>query len=82
MKIEDEQSIFWKGDLKDDCLARWRGILLRAEWIHEYYCWCVYDIEKDATTNKMNLSRQSECNALFQKGYSNLNPMDTKFPTA
>ena len=34
----------WIGDLNDDCTARWRGLLLRAEWMDdEIWWWCVYD---------------------------------------
>jgi len=38
------QQIIWKGDLKDDCTAKWSGLMLRAEWMDEdYWWWCVYD---------------------------------------
>ena len=29
-----EETIDWYGDLDDDCCAQWRGMLLRAEWMH------------------------------------------------
>ena len=33
----------WEGDLKDDCLARWSGLLLRAECMEEgVWWWAVY----------------------------------------
>ena len=39
------QPIKWNGDLKDDCTAKWSGLMLRAEWMDEdYWWWCVYDI--------------------------------------
>jgi len=39
------QPIIWNGDLKDDCTAKWSGLMLRAEWMDEdYWWWCVYDI--------------------------------------
>ena len=39
------QSIKWNGDLKDDCTAKWSGLMLRAEWMDEdYWWWCVYDM--------------------------------------
>ncbi|WP_299444177.1 hypothetical protein [uncultured Aquimarina sp.] len=38
------QQIIWEGDLKDDCTAKWSGLMLRAEWMDEdYWWWCVYD---------------------------------------
>ncbi|WP_024772824.1 hypothetical protein [Aquimarina macrocephali] len=38
------QQIIWEGDLKDDCKAKWSGLMLRAEWMDEdYWWWCVYD---------------------------------------
>jgi hypothetical protein len=37
--------IEWTGDLLDDCTARWAGLMLRAEWMHEnYWWWTVYDM--------------------------------------
>ncbi len=39
------QPIIWNGDLKDDCTAKWSGLMLRAEWMDEdYWWWCVYDM--------------------------------------
>ena len=39
------QPIIWNGDLKDDCTAKWSGLMLRAEWMDEdYWWWCVYDV--------------------------------------
>lgn len=38
--------IVWTGDLNDDCVARWAGLMLRAEWMDEdYWWWAVYDFE-------------------------------------
>ena len=38
------QQIIWEGDLKDDCTAKWSGLMLRVEWMDEdYWWWCVYD---------------------------------------
>lgn len=42
----------WYGDLDDDCIAKWAGLLLRAEWINDdndgpVWWWAVSDIESD-----------------------------------
>ncbi|UPL48525.1 hypothetical protein [Hymenobacter sublimis] len=43
-----QEPIVWTGDLSDDCLARWCGLLLRAEWMEEeYWWWCVYDMQAE-----------------------------------
>ncbi len=40
------EPIIWAGDLKDDCTAKWAGLLLRAEWMDEdSWWWEVSDIE-------------------------------------
>ncbi|KIQ21036.1 hypothetical protein RT99_11975 [Flavobacterium sp. MEB061] len=38
--------IIWEGDLDDDCLAKWAGLMLRAELMDEEdnWWWCVYDM--------------------------------------
>ena len=38
--------IIWEGDLDDDCLVRWAGLMLRTELIDEEgnWWWCVYDM--------------------------------------
>jgi hypothetical protein len=38
--------IIWEGDLDYDCLARWAGLMLRAELMDEEdnWWWCVYDM--------------------------------------
>ncbi len=42
------QSIVWTGDLADDCIALWAGLMLRAEWKEEdYWWWAVYDLQKE-----------------------------------
>ena len=47
-KISSKEPIVWTGDLKDDCSAKWAGLLLRAEWMdEEYWWWSVYDIENN-----------------------------------
>lgn len=39
------QPIIWEGDLNDNCIAKWAGLMLRAEWMDEnYWWWCVYDM--------------------------------------
>ena len=44
------QPIKWNGDLKDDCSAKWSGLMLRAEWMEEdYWWWCVYDMLDNET---------------------------------
>ena len=38
----------WRGDLDDDCLADWGGLLLHAEWMQgELWFWAVYDPKFD-----------------------------------
>jgi hypothetical protein len=40
------EPVRWHGDLKDDCTARWAGLMLRAEKMNDGdWWWCVYDIE-------------------------------------
>lgn len=47
-KRDTTAPIIWEGDLNDDCLARWAGLLLRAEWMQEdIWWWCVYDMLND-----------------------------------
>ncbi|WP_442266110.1 hypothetical protein ACSIGC_17800 [Tenacibaculum sp. ZS6-P6] len=39
------QELIWEGDLTDDCYAKWRGLLLRAEWMKgDFWWWSVYDL--------------------------------------
>ncbi|WP_299683359.1 hypothetical protein [uncultured Tenacibaculum sp.] len=39
------QELIWEGDLTDDCSAKWRGLLLRAEWMNQdFWWWSVYDL--------------------------------------
>ena len=43
--------IIWKGDLNDDCTAKWCGLMLRAEWMDEdYWWWAVYDMGNNEET--------------------------------
>lgn len=43
-----EKEIIWEGDLSDDCLSRWSGLMLRAELMtEESWWWCVYDYLDD-----------------------------------
>lgn len=58
MTSEDNKApIEWKGDLKDDCLAHWNGLLLRAEKMqHASWWWAVslegkYGAEIDSANN-------------------------------
>jgi hypothetical protein len=39
--MSDEQKIEWYGDLDDDCSARWRGLILRAEDMGGGWWWDV-----------------------------------------
>lgn len=42
------EPIIWEGDLEDDCLSKWAGLLLRAEWMNKkYWWWAVYDMENN-----------------------------------
>jgi hypothetical protein len=44
-------TINWKGDLSDDCTAKWAGLMLRAEFMNEeYWCWVVYDMQRSEIT--------------------------------
>lgn len=55
MAIEQEK-ISWHGDMDDDCIAIWHGLLLRAEWMFggpndkeagavAYWWWAISSIE-------------------------------------
>ena len=39
------EPIIWTGDLNDDCLAKWNGLILRAEWMDEDVWW--WAVSKD-----------------------------------
>lgn len=40
-----KQPVNWTGDLDDDCMANWYGLLLRAELMEtNRWWWCVYDM--------------------------------------
>jgi len=50
-KVLAQEPIVWTGDLDDDCVARWAGLMLRAEWMDEdYWWWAVYDMENNEIT--------------------------------
>jgi len=60
-----KQQIIWEGDLKDDCTAKWSGLILRAEWMDEnYWWWCVYD----NLNNDIQIDSSSEYNEKFIGG--------------
>jgi hypothetical protein len=43
--------IVWTGDLSDDCIANWAGLMLRAECMQEnIWWWAVYDMERNEFT--------------------------------
>lgn len=47
--------IEWTGDLQDDCSARWRGLLLRAEWMDGVaWWWAVSDIASNEEIDSSN----------------------------
>lgn len=47
---DDNSTIVWKGDLKDDCTANWSGLMLRAECMDEdKWWWSVYDMDNVET---------------------------------
>lgn len=54
---DNNTPIEWTGNLKDDCLARWNGLLLRAEKMqHASWWWAVslegkYGAEIDSSNN-------------------------------
>jgi hypothetical protein len=57
--------IIWKGDLDDDCTAKWAGLVLRAEWMDDdYWWWAVYDFEK----NEITIDDSNEYDDLFIGG--------------
>jgi len=46
--LDLKSKIIWTGDLKDDCIAEWNGLTLRAEEMDKRkWWWCVYDEKKD-----------------------------------
>ena len=50
-KILSQEPIIWTGDLSDDCLANWAGLMLRAEWMDDFdWWWAVYDMQNNAET--------------------------------
>ena len=53
------------GDRNDDCLARWTGLLLRAEWMDEdWWWWSVYDMED----NEIQIDTSNEYDERFIGG--------------
>ena len=45
------ESIKWTGDLSDDCVAKWAGLMLRAESMNkDHWWWAVYDMQRDEIT--------------------------------
>lgn len=45
------QPIEWRGDLNDDCTAKWAGLMLRAEEMEENsWWWAVYDMQRGEMT--------------------------------
>ena len=60
-----DQPIIWNGDLNDDCIARWSGLMLRAEWMDkDYWWWCVYDM----LDNENQIDSSNEYNEKFIGG--------------
>lgn len=59
------QPIIWKGDLNDDCTAKWAGLLLRAEWMDDdYWWWSVYDMYD----NEKQIDSSNEYNKPYTNG--------------
>ncbi len=54
MKIEDP--IIWIGDLQDDCIARWNGLILRAEWMEKKIWWWAVSKDNDTYTDQIDSS--------------------------
>jgi len=53
----------WTGDLDDDCTAKWRGLMLRAEWMQaDVWWWCVYD-ESGEQVASSNMPSAEPCNS-------------------
>jgi hypothetical protein len=65
-KRNTNEKIVWEGDLDDDCIANWAGLILRAEWMNENnWWWCVYDalngkIQIDSSNNYKNHYKNGE----------------------
>ena len=59
--------IKWEGDLKDDCLANWSGLLLRAERMEEdNWWWYVYDV----LDNEIQIDSSNNYNSICKDGNS------------
>jgi len=64
-KIFAKEPIVWRGDLSDDCVAEWAGLMLRAEWMDEdYWWWAVYDMQM----NEITIDSSNEYQVRFKGG--------------
>jgi len=60
-KTAVDQEPRWEGDLSDDCTARWKGLMLRAEHMDKsVWWWCVYD-ERGQQIASSNDFRAKRC---------------------
>lgn len=47
----ENNPIIWTGDLDDDCLANWNGLILRAEWMDSEYWWWAVSVDDGRVEN-------------------------------
>ena len=64
-KVLTKQPIVWTGDLSDDCIALWAGLMLRAECMDEHeWWWAVYDMQN----NEIIIDASNEYDTRFTDG--------------
>lgn len=62
----DSTPIEWIGDLRDDCTARWAGLILRAEEMEKKsWWWAVTDL-----SNGLEISSSNESKKIIEDGVS------------
>ncbi len=65
LKRNYKEELAWKGDLNDDCTAKWCGLMLRAEYMDDnHWWWCVYDLHD----NEKQISSSNDYNNIFING--------------
>jgi hypothetical protein len=58
MNVSDP--IVWTGDLNDDCIAKWNGLILRAEWMDEDKWWWAVSKDNDNPMDEIDSSNNYE----------------------
>lgn len=51
-----DKPIIWEGDLMDDCVAKWNGLILRAEWMNKKNWWWAVSLENTNTIDQIDSS--------------------------